>query len=369
MVWIALTVVWFLLAAALGYVVYSLLSAIKKLAGFLKEDDDAWSDSDDKLFRHFSSLAKLLIISTLLVWIVVGFAPFLVYRWEFFSEPMMPDKLGEFRDAFGFTNTFFSGLAFGGVIIAIVLQTIELRYQRQEIRRANKEYQEQTDTLQKTAYLNAASTLLQGYLAEVQFSQSNAAKDKHTRLMRQLEVILTMLKSDFEGLDAFDSGVEKSVAESKFTELIRRLHTAQAAFKDATEPDVAITDENKEVIVEACKTARRQLTETHELVEHAVFSNDHFADIIGKSIDDFHVGVKSLIVQLRQLVEFKFEVYRPEGKPYIHRPKDPPQKKDNYSDFRKRLQLLKKRFEEEADRWNTMLTFEGGKEDSTERGG
>lgn len=370
MMWITLTVVWFLLTVGLCYVLWSLASAIKKLAQFLKDDDEAWGDSDDKLFRHFASLAKLLVISTLLVWIVVGFAPFLLYRWEVFSEPMLPDKLGEFGDAFGFTNTFFSGLAFGGVIIAIVLQTIELRYQRQEIRRANKEYHEQTDALQKTAYLNAASTLLQGYLAEIQTTQSNDAKDKHTRLMRQLEVVLAMLKSDFEGLDVHDRGVEEKFAQSRFTELVRRLHSSHSDFINIVEPDEPITDDNRGPIVDACKKARRQLVEVRELIQHAVFSSEEFAHIIGTSVDDLHVGLTSLIDQLHSLVEFEFKDYSPKGRrQHIVRPKDPPPKQNNFDEFGQRLGLLKRQFGDNVARWEPMLTLEGSSDDLTETGG
>jgi len=58
MVWIGLTVVWSILAIALAVVIWRLASAIGRLAQFLKEDDEAWGDSDDKLFKHFASLAK-----------------------------------------------------------------------------------------------------------------------------------------------------------------------------------------------------------------------------------------------------------------------------------------------------------------------
>src|SRR4051812_12720237 len=41
------------------------------------------------------------------------------------------EKAGQYGDSFGRVNALFSGLAFAGVVFAIILQTIELRYQRE----------------------------------------------------------------------------------------------------------------------------------------------------------------------------------------------------------------------------------------------
>lgn len=357
MIWIALTIFWFILLGGLIFALRGLYSSVNGLAAFLKQDDPAWGANDDALLLHFSRIAKLLILATLLVWIVVGFSPFLVYRWGFISEPMLPETLGEFGDAFGFANTFFSGLAFGGVIIAIVLQTIELRYQRQEIRRANEEYRQQTDTLQKTAYLNAAATLLQGYSTEAQMTDSQTARDKHTRLVRQVEAILRLLRMEFQQLDASEGEVERQVAEAKLSTLFRMLRTAYGEFKDAIEPDVDVNDSNKIDLVEACKKASRQLMQIYEQNNHAIFSDERFVEHVGKTIDDFSMDVKSLLNQLRGLIGFTFETYRPEGRPYIHRPNDPPSKPNNYDEFQQRLRILKKNFEEVKGRWETLIDF------------
>ncbi len=357
MVWVALTIIWFILLGGLIFALRRLYVSVGGLTTFLKQDDPTWGANDDALLAQFSRLAKLLILATLLVWIVVGFSPFLVYRWGFISEPMLPEKLGEFSDAFGFANTFFSGLAFGGVIIAIVLQTIELRYQRQEIRRSNEEYRQQTDSLQKTAYLNAAATLLQGYSAEAQMTDSQTARDKHVRLVRQVEAILRLLRVEFQQLDASEGEVERQVAEAKLSTLFRMLRTAYGEFKNATEADVAVSDSNRSELVDACKNVYLQLMQIQEKVNHAIFSDERFVEHVGKTIDNFSIEIKSLLSQLKGLISFTFETYRPEGRPYIHRPNDPPAKPNNYDEFQHRLRILKKNFGDITGRWQTLIDF------------
>ncbi len=50
-------------------------------------------------------------------------------------------ELGKVGDTFGLINTLFSGLAFAGIIITILLQRIELQEQRKELRLTREEFQ------------------------------------------------------------------------------------------------------------------------------------------------------------------------------------------------------------------------------------
>jgi len=59
-----------------------------------------------------------------------------------------PTIRGQFGDMFGAVNSLFSGLAFAGVIIAIVLQSRELELQRLELKLNRKELKATTDQLQ-----------------------------------------------------------------------------------------------------------------------------------------------------------------------------------------------------------------------------
>ena len=166
--------------------------------------------------------------------------------------------------------------------------------------------------------------MLQGYATEAQMTDSQTARDKHIRLVRQVEAILRLLRAEFQQLDASEGEVEQQVAEAKLTNLFRMLRTAYGEFKNATDPDVAMTDSNRSELVEACKHANRQLIQIHEQINHAIFSDERFVEHVGKFIDDFSIEVKSLLSQLKLLIGFTFQTYRPEGRPYIHRPNDPP---------------------------------------------
>jgi hypothetical protein len=64
--------------------------------------------------------------------------------------PVM-EKRGQFGDQFGGVTSIFSGLAFVGVIVAIILQAKELSLQRQELRLARREARQSREELRRSA--------------------------------------------------------------------------------------------------------------------------------------------------------------------------------------------------------------------------
>ncbi len=90
----------------------------------------------------------------------------ILYWWALRFEPVVPDSVGVFGDAFGALNTLFAGLAFAGVIVTLMLQQQELRLQREEIRESRKAQQgahmaldQQALLLAFTGYLQTSSSL------------------------------------------------------------------------------------------------------------------------------------------------------------------------------------------------------------------
>lgn len=87
---------------------------------------------------------------------------------------------GQFGDMFGGINALFSGLAFLGVIYAVILQRKELELQRKELELTRNELKrtaeaqekseqalsKQAESLKMTAKLNGLSSLLQFELAK-----------------------------------------------------------------------------------------------------------------------------------------------------------------------------------------------------------
>jgi hypothetical protein len=88
-------------------------------------------------------------------------ASFFLENWE---------TRGNFGDMFGAVNALFAGLAFGGVIVAILLQRQELEYQRQELARTSQAQIESSDSLARqlkllstTGRMNCLSTMIGTY--------------------------------------------------------------------------------------------------------------------------------------------------------------------------------------------------------------
>lgn len=78
----------------------------------------------------------------------------------FLLKDLTPEKRGTFGDMFGSVNAIFSGLAFGGVIITILLQKKELKLQRKELRETRKEFHIQNKTLKLQRFENTFFQLL-----------------------------------------------------------------------------------------------------------------------------------------------------------------------------------------------------------------
>lgn len=73
---------------------------------------------------------------------------FLNYHFVLWVTGQKLSSVGEFGDMYGGINALFSGLAFVGVIIAIMMQSKELSLQRDELEETRKELKGQKEQLQ-----------------------------------------------------------------------------------------------------------------------------------------------------------------------------------------------------------------------------
>lgn len=136
-----------------------------------------------------------------------------IMLWGYFSlKDQCPTDRGTFGDMFGGVNALFSGLAFLGIIITILLQSKELSLQRQELKDTRDELQRsasaqekseialnrQAENLKISAKLTALNTLVT-YYADVEkqssnnimlLNQNNDAKSKRSNYLKQIEAIL-----------------------------------------------------------------------------------------------------------------------------------------------------------------------------------
>lgn len=84
---------------------------------------------------------SITLISAVIV-VVISYAVFLVYvSWPI--ESLSITNAGIFGDSFGIITSLFSGLAFTGMIVTILLQKEELSLQRNELSLTRKEFIEQ----------------------------------------------------------------------------------------------------------------------------------------------------------------------------------------------------------------------------------
>lgn len=100
-------------------------------------------------------IATWSILGILAMWI-----GFWILVWNGFAS--YPER-GQFGDMFGAINALFTGLAFAGVIITVILQSQELSLQRQELRETRKEFRQQNLTLKYQRFENTFFNLIDQY--------------------------------------------------------------------------------------------------------------------------------------------------------------------------------------------------------------
>lgn len=141
----------------------------------------------------------------------------LLWASSLFLLKLDNDLRGTIGDIFSVVSTLFSGLAFGGIIITILLQRQELVLQREELRCTREELkrtadsqeeslkalERQADNFKISSKLTALNTLV-SYYAEIEkeqriiggYSFSEATK-KRVKYIRSIEELLDERKKDF----------------------------------------------------------------------------------------------------------------------------------------------------------------------------
>ena len=102
---------------------------------------------------NFFILCVLPFVFVSLLW--WKYPNWIYYEWMFdkiLVGKVFAPSLGEFGDVYGALNTLFSGLAFSGVIISIVLQSSELRATRKEMEAQVAQFEQQTKAMQKQVF-------------------------------------------------------------------------------------------------------------------------------------------------------------------------------------------------------------------------
>jgi len=88
-----------------------------------------------------------------------------LYSGVFITDRMGDVQAGTFGDMFGAVNALFSGWAFAGVIVAILMQMEELKLQRQELTGSRKAQEAQVQALVIAAQISGTTTRLSNPLS------------------------------------------------------------------------------------------------------------------------------------------------------------------------------------------------------------
>lgn len=105
-------------------------------------------------------------IHLLIIAIIVAWALYPVWLPFFFNIVSTAEKitttsnLGTFGDSFGALNSLFSGLAFAGIIVSIVLQSKELKETRVDIKAQNEQFRIQNASIKRQVFENTFFQLI-----------------------------------------------------------------------------------------------------------------------------------------------------------------------------------------------------------------
>jgi hypothetical protein len=148
-------------------------------------------------------------MSKLIGWTLAG-ALFILLVWAgsgaflYWYHPK-PEEHGTFGDMFGAINALFSGWAFLGVVIAIILQRQELEMQRQEIREARIAHQvaanaqlQQLDVVTFRAQLEALNHIISGFdrrIERIGACSTLDEKNEYERLTKERDLYEERIRS------------------------------------------------------------------------------------------------------------------------------------------------------------------------------
>ena len=146
-------------------------------------------------------------------WILFGTIAILVL-WlltPIVTRIYIPNNYGSFGDQFGSINLLFSGLAFLGLIIAILLQRKELIDQRKELKLTRNVHESSTKILKEQFNIQYKSNLIQSYniiidhhnylIKDLQRVESYDAKEKISKLEKEKQIYLNKLGDILKSLE------------------------------------------------------------------------------------------------------------------------------------------------------------------------
>lgn len=267
-------------------------------------------DHDDKLELQLSFGPRALTImavslgSTFLVWLVVGVIPH--YMPTTWTSPL--------GDTYEAVSALFGGLAFAGVVVTILLQSMELRLQREELAETREELKRSAASQERaeqmlflSAHMNTCSSLLDGYGRMFQQSEGGMKRAWY------------LAHSD---MTAYIDALRARVAAQGFPELVFISHEAvirgwihrAANFLEAQLVLISRFPpaEQPAKLADVLETCRQLLTATRCLIDPQQNTSDELPAELEQLLDQFESAIpqpvtyehaRSLLAQLRTCAE------------------------------------------------------------------
>lgn len=155
------------------------------------------NENHEPFTGHKSSIGLFVVACLCVLGVCLAWTAFVLLS----ERPL--EKSGQFGDSFGVLNSLFSGLAFSGVIITILLQRKELALQRTELELTRgvledtaAAQQRQVDAMEKSAKLTAISTLAQAR-TDISLAASGSrlpTTTEHTKVSKERDASLAELE-------------------------------------------------------------------------------------------------------------------------------------------------------------------------------
>lgn len=107
--------------------------------------------NSEKSPQNYKNYIALSVIGVITAWALTFLLYFIIND---------SDERGQFGDMFGAVNALFSGLAFAGLIITLILQREELSLQRDELKQTREEFEDQNKTMKRQRFENTFFNLM-----------------------------------------------------------------------------------------------------------------------------------------------------------------------------------------------------------------
>ncbi|MEL6362308.1 MAG: hypothetical protein AAFR21_14620 [Pseudomonadota bacterium] len=148
------------------------------------------------------------------MWKYIGITVLIIVIWMTIgvvSNLVFGKHAGTIGDSFGVVNSLFSGLALAGVVVAIVMQSAELRYQRAELALTRTELKRTADAQESSQFVlseQARLSFLSSYLQALNVAVSTSNDDREEPVLQRAQARIRSMRLRYE-LDSLINSLDE----------------------------------------------------------------------------------------------------------------------------------------------------------------